>query len=140
MVAPEERARIAAYARAAHTVLIIDDGDHFASPLILHFELLAHHVTVGSYYIIQDTRLDRVCAAGRQLRDPLQRAFNTSFQSWSSRFYCADICGAKGGPARAVRFLECESDAFRSASFEVDRSMEKWILTQHPAGWLKRVR
>ena len=133
----EERRRIAAYARSAGTVLIIDDGDHFATSVVLHFELLAHHVTPGSYYLVEDTRLDRVCAVGRQLRQPLHRRFNVSMR-WSHWPYCLSITGPEGGPARAVRYLQCESATFR-AGFEADRSMEKWLLTQHPGGWLRRV-
>jgi cephalosporin hydroxylase len=129
----EELSRLAAYASVAGTVIVIDDGDHFATPLALHFELLAHLVKpVGSFYMVQDTRLDRVCQAGQQLQSRLVGGVR-------GLPYCRKVSGAFGGPARAVRYLQCESDAFQAA-FEVDRSQERWILTQHPGGWLRRVR
>eukprot|EP00965_Chrysotila_dentata_P215132 6188585-Pleurochrysis_carterae.AAC.4 len=126
VTAPSELRLIAAAASAAKTVMIIDDGDHFATPLILHFELLARFVTPGSVYLVQDTRLDRMCLAQKQYG---KRGM------WR---YCAEILQGEGGPARAVRYLQCESASFRRLGFSVDRSLEKWIFTQHPGGFLRR--
>ena len=57
-----EIAYLRSQARATpHAVVVIDDGDHFATPLIVHFVLLSELVTPGSYYLVQDTRLDRTC-------------------------------------------------------------------------------
>jgi len=125
VTAPEELAHIELLSRNAETVLVIDDGDHHATPLVLHFELLAKFVTPGSVYLIQDTRLDRTCLAQRELRQ----------RPWA---YCADILGSKGGPARAVRYLQCESSSYKRLQFSIDYSLEKWVYSQHPGGYLRR--
>lgn len=119
-------------AAKASSVMVIDDGDHFATPLIVHFELLSHLVTRGSYYLIQDTRLDRTCRAQLAYDDHLKRAT----ESWE---YCRKVVGKEGGPARAVRYLQCASPLYQG-SFLPDRSMEGAVFTQHPGGWLKRIR
>ena len=129
VASPTELELIYARAAAAQTTLIIDDGDHTATPLIVHFELLAHLVTPGSYYLVQDTRLDRTC--DEQVAHVGEKA-----KAWA---YCNQILGPDGGPARAVQYLSCESAGFRRA-FAIDRSMERYIFTQHPGGWLRRVR
>ena len=131
ITAPRERAYVRSMAAAAARVLIIDDGDHFATPLIVHFVLFADLVSPGSYYLIQDTRLDRTC---RQQLAAL-KARNLSRSAWE---YCRKIVGDEGGPARAVRYLGCVSPRFRT-HFRVDRSKEPWVFTQHPAGWLRRL-
>lgn len=123
VTAPSELALIASYAARAKVVWIIDDGDHLTTPLLVHFHLLAHHVTPGGYYLIADTRLERTCKAAFKIRYYLP--------------YCAHIRGKEGGPARAVTFLQNESALFRDL-FEVDRTPERWVFTQHPGGWLRR--
>ena len=120
---PIELQRIASYARRAQRVLIIDDGDHTTTPILVHFHLLAQFVTPGSYYIIADTRLERTCIAAGRL------GYHTP--------YCGEIKGKIGGPARAVRLLENESIRFQS-DFYVDRTAERYVLTQHPGGFLRR--
>jgi cephalosporin hydroxylase len=104
-------------------VWVVDDGDHFTTPILVHFRLLARHVTPGQYYIIADTRLERTCA--------------NAFQFGYRTTYCYEILTKKGGPARAVAYLQNESTFFR-AHFEVDRTPERWVFTQHPGGWLRR--
>ena len=122
----EEQALIGRYASNASTVWVIDDGDHFATPLLVHFHLMAHLVTPGGYYLIADTRLEQTCAAQRFVRG--------GHIPWG---YCRNLLGPMGGPARAVHYLEWESAFFR-ANFAVDRSPERWVFTQHPGGWLRR--
>jgi cephalosporin hydroxylase len=107
-------------------VQVIDDGDHTTTPLLVHFHHLARLVTNGSYYLVQDTRLDRNCRAQKEI-------IRTGV--WS---YCRNIIGRDGGPARAVAVLANESDLFRRLGFRVDRSPERYVYTQHPGGWLKR--
>jgi cephalosporin hydroxylase len=129
VTAPVELELISRYAANASTVLIIDDGDHFTTPLLLHFELLSRHVTPGSYYLVQDTRLDRTCE--------MQIGLNE--RNWSRNWqYCMQITGGEGGPARASRFLLKHSRAFYAGGFRVDRSREAWGYSAHPAGWLHR--
>jgi cephalosporin hydroxylase len=122
--APAELALIASYVRAAKRVWVIDDGDHTTTPLLVHFHLLAKHVSRGGYYIVADTRLERTCLAGWRL------GYRTP--------YCRDILVTTGGPARAVRYLQSDSEVYRELGFEVDRSAERWGLTQHPGGFLRR--
>lgn len=131
VTAPDELAYIEKLASKAQSVLVIDDGDHTATPLIVHFELLSRFVTPGSYYLVQDTRLDRTCRA----QIALNRDMKPQRRSWP---YCNQIAGAKGGPARAVRYLQCASPSFSALNFAPDVSREPWVFTQHPGGWLKR--
>ena len=105
-------------------VWVFDDGDHTTTPLLVHFHLLARHVSAGGLYIVADTRLEYTCLAGKRVR------YNTA--------YCRDIRGSIGGPARAVKYLQKESAIFRDLGFEVDRSVERYTLTQHPGGFLRR--
>ena len=120
---PSELALIRSYAQRAKVVWVIDDGDHLTTPLLVHFHLLASHVTPGGYYVIADTRLERTCQAAAKIRYFLP--------------YCGQILGRDGGPARAVAFLQNQSTIFRDR-FEVDRSPERWVFTQHPGGFLRR--
>lgn len=130
VTAPSEQALIAGYAAQAHrmgeSVWVLDDGDHFATPLLVHFHLFARHVTPGSgYYIIADTRLERTCRAAwlaMRHRTP----------------YCLKILTREGGPARAVHYLEHHHPLLACGAFTVDRTAEMWALTQHPGGWLRR--
>ena len=108
----------------AKKVLVIDDGDHLAAPLIAHFEQLAPLVSPGSYYVIQDTRLDSDCAY----------SVLVSRNPWA---YCRTIL-LDGGPAAAVLNISA-GPRFRS-EWEQDRHAEKWVITQHPGGYLRRVR
>ena len=50
--------------------------------------------------------------------------------------YCKHVLRL-GGPARAVHLLERESTFFQQ-NFEIDRSQERYVFTQHPGGWLRR--
>lgn len=108
---------------------VCSSASHGASLCEVHPATLTQ-VTKGSYYLIQDTRLDRTCYAQKHWNH--QRG--TPQGTWS---YCHNILGTEGGPARAVRYLECRSPTFRAA-FEVDRAREEWIFTQHPRGYLRR--
>ena len=135
---PAELALLSARVAASTRVWVIDDGDHFATPLLIHFHLLASLVTPGGFYIIADTRLERTCrSAWLAIR--------------SRTTYCLRILTKEGGPARAVHYLRrhhpyfaCERGeqpacmANATPMFAVDRSVERWVLTQHPGGWFRR--
>ena len=121
---PRARRVIEREVARARTVFVIDDGDHLAKPLVDHFEQLAPLVTPGSYYLVQDTRLDADCAY----------SIMVSRSPWR---YCQRIL-VDGGPAHAVvnisrtlRFVQ---------EWEQDRRVEKWVVTQHPGGYLRRIR
>ena len=84
-------------------------------------------MSVGSYYLIEDTRLDMDCALSFLTMPP-----------GSVYWYCRRI-QAVGGPARAVETLRAGGGEFRRA-WRQDRSVERWVITQHPGGYLQRVR
>ena len=115
--------RLKREASRASRVMIIDDGDHLAPALTSHFHQLKDLVTVGSYYLIEDSRLDTDCAQ-IVLRHP---------KPWS---YCTDILRL-GGPATAIGRLT--ASASFGHDYHQDRSVEEWGLTQHPGGFFRRV-
>ena len=129
VASPNGMSVVEAYVSNATRVMIIDDGDHTTTPLLLHFELLSRHVSNGSYYLIQDTRLDRDCL--------LQAERNRQHPGIAAWQYCDDINGPNGGPARAAQFLKLYSLSF-AKHFELDRNPEAWLFTQHPGGWFRR--
>lgn len=127
-----EQARVARYAAAATgSVWIFDDGDHFTTPLLVHFHLLARHVTPGGYYLVADTRLERTCRSAW-----LAVRIRTD--------YCLKVLTLEGGPGRAVHYLQKHHPQFKSngvaSEFQIDRTPERWLLTQHPGGWIRRRR
>ena len=120
-----EQAYVARRVAAARTVWVFDDGDHFATPLLVHFHLLARHVSPGGYYLIADTRLERTCRSAW-------------FAMRSRTEYCLKILSLEGGPGRAVHYLQRQSPMLVAGVFAVDRTPERYVLTQHPGGWLRR--
>ena len=117
------RVLAAAEAAASEGVMIIDDASHQAVMVQRGFETLQHLVTPGSYYIVEDTRLDFDCAYHTL----------TSRRPW----LMCDSMLKGGGPAIGVHRLQRNSSAFR-ASFVQDRSVEAWGVSQHPGGYLRR--
>ena len=128
VTAEAERRFVHERMHGAAVVMVIDDGNHFTTPLLVHFHMFADYVTSGSYYLLQDTRLERTCRSQKAM----QKQRNITM--WQ---YCSEILGSEGGPARAVRYLECESGQFQR-HFVVDRSPEGHVYTGHPGGWLLR--
>ncbi len=108
-------------------VFIIDDASHVAPPTVDRFHALSPLVTPGSYYLIEDTRLDADCALSFLTMPP-----------GSVYWYCRRI-QAFGGPAVAVANITA-SPAFRRREWVQDRSVERWVITQHPGGYLRRGR
>ena len=121
-----EQLVVGSYVSNASNVWVIDDGDHFATPLLVHFHLFARFVSPGGLYLLADTRLERSCMARNR-------------KGLGSYTYCTDLLGSYGGPARALKYLEVESPFFQN-NFVVDRTPERWVFTQHPGGWLRRRR
>ena len=112
--------------RLGGPVMVIDDASHVAHTSVALWSALSSLVTVGSYYLIQDTRLDTDCALSFLTMPP-----------GSVYWYCRRI-QIEGGPARAVANITRQAEFHRS--WRQDRSVEQWVITQHPGGYLKRVR
>lgn len=100
-----------AAARDAKTVLIILDSNHAASYVAKELEAYAPLVTVGSYIVVEDTKLDRMLAGSIGNSAP-----------WE-------------GPTPAVQdFLRA------NRHFRADRGVERLWYSQHPRGFLKRTK
>ncbi len=96
-------------------VLVILDSNHERSFVRRELEAYAPLVTVGSYVVVEDTKMDRMMGAddGRGRADASQSEWH--------------------GPASAVAdFLASHSH------FELDRRPEALWYTQHPRGFLRR--
>lgn len=106
-------------------VFVIDDGDHLARPLLDHFAALSKFVSPGGYYVVQDTRLDTDCA------------YTMLTTRLAPGHWCRLVL-TEGGAAAAVATL------LRSHDFQQewvqDRAAEKWTISQHPGGYLRRRR
>ncbi len=96
------------------TVMVIHDGDHNSPQVLKDMRAYAPLVSMGSYLIVEDGNVDQFVpgAGGGMFGD-----------------------FPDGGPLVAIR--EFMKD---STEFEVDRDRERYILTQNPEGYLKRVR
>lgn len=90
-------------------VLVILDSDHSASHVARELVLYSPLVTVGSYLIVEDTDIH-----GHPIDNP-------------------DL---PGDPMRAV--VEFMS-GYGKENFEIDRSREKYFVSQNPCGYLKRI-
>jgi cephalosporin hydroxylase len=91
-------------------VLVTLDSDHNRVHVLKELQMYSPLVSVGSYIVVQDTHL-----SGHPNHHPSE--------------------GKSGGPWEAVRlFLK------RNENFEVDHSREKYLVTQYPSGFLKRIR
>ncbi|GLC34293.1 hypothetical protein PLESTM_000179100 [Pleodorina starrii] len=100
---PAVTALEAAIAKFGGPVIISVDGWHEYPEVFEECNMFAKYVTVGSYMIVQDTKLDRIF--GRR------------------------------GPRQAVYdFL------VNNTNFEIDKSREVFLYTQHSDGFLRRVR
>ena len=119
---PKNLRRLSEAAANANRVLIVDDGDHNAEPLVRHFHALSGLVTPGSYYLVQDPRLDYDCAYTILTRKSI----------WP---YCRKIV-LYGGPSGAVANITASPGFDRD--WVQDRSVERWAVTQHPGGYLRR--
>ena len=121
---PGNRAWLREAAAKARVVLIIDDGDHRAGPITRAFRGLSDLVSNGSYYLVQDTRLDFECA---------YVTLTTGNPGWK---YCDDIL-KNGGPAAALERIK-QTRAFREGAWVQDRELERWGFTMHPGGYLRK--
>jgi len=118
---PTELSRLEEQVRSARAVFVIDDGRHIKASNLAHWHALSRLVSVGSYYLVQDTRLDSDCAY----------AILVGRGAW-----CKET-RAEGGPAAAIASI-VSSSSFRREWVQ-DRAVEQWGVTQHPGGYLRRV-
>lgn len=92
------------------TVLVIQDGSHDMLPVLDDLRNYAPLVTKGSYFVVEDTVYDLFFPAN-------------------------EIDGYEGGAYNAVvRFLK------EDPTFEPDPECERYLFTNHPRGFLKKVR
>ena len=115
------RALIERLARNASSVMVIDDSDHLSPPTVRRFDYLSKFVTPGNFYILQDTRLDFDCAYSQL----------TVRRPWD---YCWQILDQGGSWDAAQKIAQNRVDFFQ------DRSVEFWGTTQHPGGYLRKLR
>jgi cephalosporin hydroxylase len=107
----------------ATTVLVSEDSNHEYDVVLENAHAYAPFVTIGSYLLIQDTKLTRF---------KKQRACENAATAED-----LDSCweNIKIKPGDSVHsFLKEDND------FIIDRSLEQLIYTQHAEGFLKRVR
>ena len=115
---------IAGHVAAARGVFVSDDGDHLSDALLAHWASYAPFVSEGGYYIMQDTRIDVDCAyAMLTTRMPPDH-------------WCRVVVRG-GGPASAVANITARPGF--SEQWVQDRSPEKWTITQHPGGYIRRI-
>lgn len=96
------------------TTIVIHDGNHSRQQVLKDMRAYAPIVSPGSYLIVEDGIVDQFLPGAAH--------------GWFCDF-------PDGGPLPAIRqFLKENKD------FEVDASRERYILTQNPEGYLKRIR
>ena len=111
-IVAEVRAKV-----AGHRVLVIHDADHSQEAVLRDLRLYAPMVSVGSYFIVEDT-IHGVSgfAINQDTRRPVFTVSNLN------------------SPLHAAqKFLSGNQD------FVLDKSRERYILTSNPHGFLRRV-
>lgn len=92
-------------------VMIVEDSSHRYRHVLRELTMYAHLVTLGSYYVVEDGVLDHVLARRGE------------------------------GAYRAIQqFMKNENERPDGPRFEIDKRREKFGVTFHPSGWLKRIR
>lgn len=98
------------------------DSDHGAEHVLAELSQLADLVSPGQYLIVQDTFLGFCGGTSGVDQDAIRdgRGDDVHFDY-------------HGGPLGAVEaFLVVRRE------FEVDENKQRWLITQHPYGWLRR--
>jgi cephalosporin hydroxylase len=105
-------AKVKQYVLSSTTVFLSHDADHNSHTIYQDLLNYAPFVSINSYFVVQDTKLDRI-----------QKRTN-------------------GPLAAVRRFLQYQNSTENHANytFIVDRSAEVYYYTQHAYGWLKRVK
>jgi cephalosporin hydroxylase len=100
-----------------HKVIVMLDSLHTKEHVLKEIELYSQFVSKGSYLVVADTFLSTM---SKSLRKDLKKA------GWHN---------SKQGPMEAVNeFLKTNKN------FIIDKSKEKFLNTQHPSGYLKRIK
>ena len=108
---PEIYKRVLSLIPKDSKVMVMLDSDHSVEHVLVQLSMYPELVSKGSYCIVQDTYLG---------------LYNSSDPTYYDYH---------GGPLGAVEaFLDCNHD------FEVDLNSQRWMVTQHPYGWLKRTK
>lgn len=106
--------------------MVVDDGDHATRAVVNTWFDLRNYTSVGSYYLVQDTRLDTDCAY----------AILTSRSHYCKFGWGDALRNRSGGPGLAMdRIVQTEEF---NAAWVQDRTLEAWGVTQHPGGYLRR--
>eukprot|EP01060_Flectonema_neradi_P039647 TRINITY_DN8807_c0_g1_i1.p1 TRINITY_DN8807_c0_g1~~TRINITY_DN8807_c0_g1_i1.p1 ORF type:complete len:417 (+),score=78.69 TRINITY_DN8807_c0_g1_i1:52-1302(+) len=108
----EIQEKVEVFVNAAKTVLVVEDASHRYPDTLHRMKVIYKYVTVGSYMLVQDTKMDRFVSRLRKKYGNL-----------------------KFGPMRAVdEFIRANPD------WEIDRTFEYYIYSQHHRGFLKRLK
>jgi cephalosporin hydroxylase len=109
---PNVITKVKQFASNYTTVFLSQDTDHTQNTVYTDLVNYAELVSVNSYFLVQDTKLDRLqnCSTG-----PL---------------------------AGVRKFLEYQNKTENNIkyTFQIDRSVEMFYYSQHAHGWLKRIR
>jgi len=102
------------------TIMVIEDGNHRTSAVKANIEAYAQFVTPGSYLVVQDTKMDNTNVRENHYRPPT-RPKGRKIYDVSPRQAVVDFLSTQQGK-----------------NFEVDRTPEYYIYSQHIHGFLKR--
>jgi len=94
-------------------VMVILDSDHSTEHVLRELVLYAPLVSAGCYLIVEDTNTD----------------------AYHGMYVTGYIDGLKAGPAEAVKAWQP-----KNRGFEHDARCERFLFTQNPGGYLRRVR
>lgn len=105
------RDKVDVFVKNAKKVLVIEDASHRYPDTLQNIESIHQWVSVGSYLLVQDTKMDRFVAG-------LSKKYGR----------------LKFGPMKSVdQFLE------KHSNFVIDRRFEYLLFSQHHRGYLRRV-
>eukprot|EP01064_Diplonema_japonicum_P028107 TRINITY_DN4247_c1_g2_i1.p1 TRINITY_DN4247_c1_g2~~TRINITY_DN4247_c1_g2_i1.p1 ORF type:complete len:417 (+),score=73.27 TRINITY_DN4247_c1_g2_i1:55-1305(+) len=106
------QAEVEKFVNKAKTVLVVEDASHRYPETLTRMNVIYKYVTPGSYMLVQDTKMDRFVSR-------LRKKYG----------------GLKFGPMRSVdEFIRANKD------WEIDRTFEYYIYSQHHRGFLKRLK
>eukprot|EP01061_Rhynchopus_euleeides_P034525 TRINITY_DN58361_c0_g1_i1.p1 TRINITY_DN58361_c0_g1~~TRINITY_DN58361_c0_g1_i1.p1 ORF type:complete len:435 (+),score=163.50 TRINITY_DN58361_c0_g1_i1:60-1307(+) len=104
------QAQVEEFVNKAKTVLVVEDASHRYPETLHRMNVIYKYVTVGSYMLVQDTKMDRFVSR-------LRKKYG----------------GLKFGPMRSVdEFIKANQN------WEIDRTFEYYIYSQHHRGFLKK--
>lgn len=104
------REKVEPFVKAAKKVIVIEDASHRYPDTLQNIEAVHQWVSVGTYMLVQDTKMDRFVAALKKKH---------------GRY--------KFGPMRSV-----DEFVAKHKNFVIDRKFEYLLYSQHHRGWLKK--